>query len=395
MNQKEKLGKVTAKGARFSRIGAMSTGSKIAMGLLALIVLVSILAPYVSPYGPDDIFDKWSAPSGEHLFGTDHVGRDIFARVLYGGRFSLMIGLCSTLIALFFGAIIGSIAAVVRKSFSEAIMRVMDIVMAVPGIAMAAVSVLVFGRTLSKSGNTFGLVVVIICSIAFVYIPQLSRIVRANVMAAYGEDYVRAVIVSGARAPWILTKHVMRNTAAPVLVFATVLVADATILEASLTFIGSGLQATTVATWGNVLSEASSNLSVLLGKWGTALFPGLFILITTLCLNVLSEGLTDAMASPRIRSRADVEADEAALEEVAGEGHGKDGELVTEKSIFESSYPEIRRPEVQEHVSLSERLNQLRDSELKRRDRLVYATPEQEPVCGDRRHHQSGRTRLR
>ena len=253
MNQKEKLNKVTAKGARFSRIGAMSLGSKIAMVILALIVLVSILAPQVSPYGPDEIFDKWSAPSGEHLFGTDHVGRDIFARVLYGGRFSLMIGLCSTLIALFFGAIIGSIAAVVRKSFSEAIMRVMDIVMAVPGIAMAAVSVLVFGRTLSKSGNTFGLVFVIICSIAFVYIPQLSRIVRANVMAAYGEDYVRAVIVSGARAPWILTKHVMRNTAAPVLVFATVLVADAIILEASLTFIGSGLQATTVATWGNVI----------------------------------------------------------------------------------------------------------------------------------------------
>ena len=270
----------------------MSTGSKIAMVILALIVLVSVLAPYVSPYGPDEIFDKWSAPSGEHLFGTDHVGRDIFARVLYGGRFSLMIGLCSTLIALFFGAIIGSIAAVVRKSFSEAIMRVMDIVMAVPGIAMAAVSVLVFGRTLSKSGNTFGLVFVIICSIA------------------YGEDYVRAVIVSGARAPWILTRHVMRNTAAPVLVFATVLVADAIILEASLTFIGSGLQATTVATWGNVLSEASSNLSVLLGKWWTAFFPGLFIMITVLCLNILSEGITDAMvaapasaavARPRVR----------------------------------------------------------------------------------------------
>ena len=189
-------------------------------------------------------------------------------------------------------------------------MRVMDIVMAVPGIAMAAVSVLVFGRTLSKSGNTFGLVVVIICSIAFVYIPQLSRIVRANVMAAYGEDYVRAVIVSGARAPWILTKHVMRNTAAPVLVFATVLVADAIILEASLTFIGSGLQATTVATWGNVLSEASSNLSVLLGKWWTAFFPGLFIMITVLCLNILSEGITDAMvAAPASAAVAQVDKD--------------------------------------------------------------------------------------
>ena len=351
MNQKEKLGKVTAKGARFSRIGAMSTGSKIAMGLLALIVLVSILAPQVSPYGPDEIFDKWSAPSGDHLFGTDHVGRDIFARVLYGGRFSLMIGLCSTLIALFFGAIIGSIAAVVRKSFSEAIMRVMDIVMAVPGIAMAAVSVLVFGRTLSKSGNTFGLVVVIICSIAFVYIPQLSRIVRANVMAAYGEDYVRAVIVSGARAPWILTKHVMRNTAAPVLVFATVLVADAIILEASLTFIGSGLQATTVATWGNVLSEASSNLSVLLGKWWTACFPGLFIMITVLCLNILSEGITDAMvAAPASAAVAQVD---------------KDTDREADKLLLDP-----RRAYAEQAESLQARLDDLESVEGKRTDRF-------------------------
>ena len=351
MNQKEKLGKVTAKGARFSRIGAMSTGSKIAMGLLALIVLVSILAPQVSPYGPDEIFDKWSAPSGDHLFGTDHVGRDIFARVLYGGRFSLMIGLCSTLIALFFGAIIGSIAAVVRKSFSEAIMRVMDIVMAVPGIAMAAVSVLVFGRTLSKSGNTFGLVVVIICSIAFVYIPQLSRIVRANVMAAYGEDYVRAVIVSGARAPWILTKHVMRNTAAPVLVFATVLVADAIILEASLTFIGSGLQATTVATWGNVLSEASSNLSVLLGKWWTAFFPGLFIMITVLCLNILSEGITDAMvAAPASAAVAQVD---------------KDTDREADRLLLDP-----RRAYAEQAESLQARLDDLESVEGKRTDRF-------------------------
>ena len=351
MNQKEKLGKVTAKGARFSRIGAMSTGSKIAMGLLALIVLVSILAPQVSPYGPDEIFDKWSAPSGEHLFGTDHVGRDIFARVLFGGRFSLLIGLCSTLIALFFGAIIGSIAAVVRKSFSEAIMRVMDIIMAVPGIAMAAVSVLVFGRTLSKSGNTFGLVIVIICSIAFVYIPQLSRIVRANVMAAYGEDYVRAVIVSGARAPWILTKHVMRNTAAPVLVFATVLVADAIILEASLTFIGSGLQATTVATWGNVLSEASSNLSVLLGKWWTAFFPGLFIMITVLCLNILSEGITDAMvAAPSSGAVAQVD---------------KDTDREADKLLLDP-----RRAYAEQAESLQARLDDLEAVEEKRTDRF-------------------------
>ena len=359
MNQKEKLNKVTAKGARFSRISAMSLGSKIAIGILALVVLLSVLSPFISPYGADQIFDKWSAPSGEHLFGTDHVGRDIFARVLYGGRFSLLIGLCSTLIALFFGAIIGSIAAVVRKSLSEAIMRLMDIIMAVPGIAMAAVSVLVFGRTLSKSGNTWGLVAVIICSIAFVYIPQLSRIVRANVIAAYGEDYVRAVIVSGARAPWILTKHVMRNTAAPVLVFATVLVADAIILEASLTFIGSGLQATTVATWGNVLSEASSNLSVLLGKWWTAFFPGLFIMITVLCLNIISEGITDAMvAAPASAAVAQVD---------------KDSDREADKLLLDP-----RRAYAEQAESLQARLDDLEVVEEKRTDRFeasFEATP--------------------
>ena len=351
MNQKEKLTRVTAKGARFSRIAAMSLGSKIAMVILALVVLVSILAPLISPYAPDDISDKWLSPSAAHLFGTDHVGRDILARVLYGGRFSLLIGLCSTIVALFFGAIIGSIAAVVRKSLSEAIMRVMDIVMAVPGIAMAAVSVLVFGRTLSKSGNTTGLVFVIICSIAFVYIPQLSRVVRANVMAAYGEDYVRAVIVSGARAPWILIKHVMRNTAAPVLVFATVLVADAIILEASLTFIGSGLQATTVATWGNVLSEASSNLSILGGKWWTAFFPGLFIMITVLCLNILSEGITDAMvAAPSSGAVAQVD---------------KDSDREADKLLLDP-----RRAYAEQAESLQARLDDLESVEEKRTDRF-------------------------
>ena len=351
MNQKEKLNKVTARGARFSRIGAMSLGSKIAMVILALIVLVSILAPFISPYGPGDISTKWQGPSAEHFFGTDHVGRDIFARVLYGGRYSLVIGLCSTLVALFFGAIIGSIAAVVRKSISETIMRILDIIMAVPGIAMAAVTVLVFGRTLTKSGNTAGLVVIIICSIAFVYIPQLSRIVRANVMAAYGEDYVRAVIVSGARAPWILTKHVMRNTAAPVLVFATVLVADAIILEASLTFIGSGLQATTVATWGNVLSEASTNRSVLQGMWWTATFPGLFIMTTVLCLNLLSEGITDAMvAAPSSAAVAQVD---------------NNSDREADKLLLDP-----RRAYAEQAESLQARLDDLESVEEKRTDRF-------------------------
>ena len=355
MNQKLKLDKVTRPGSRFTRISAMSLGSKISILVLALILLVSFLAPVISPYSPEEIFTKWEAPSAAHIFGTDHIGRDILARVLYGGRYSMMIGLFSMLIALLFGAIIGSIAAVVRKSLAELIMRILDVIMAVPGIAMAAVTVLVFGRTLQASGNAVGLVVVIIASIAFVYIPQLARIVRANVIAAYGEDYVRAVIVSGAKAPWILVKHVMRNTAAPVLVFATVLVADAIILEASLTFIGSGLPATMVPTWGNVLSEASSNLSVMLGKWWTAFFPGMIITATVLCLNILSEGITDAMvAAPKGPVVAQV---------------SSDSEREADRLLLDP-----RRAHAEQAESLQASLDALESIEEKRDDRFAPAS---------------------
>lgn len=360
MNQKAKLEKVTRKGVRFSRIGAMSIGAKISMVVLALIVLGSILAPFIAPYDPDALNEAWQAPSATHLFGTDHQGRDIFSRMLYGGQYSLFIGIASSIIALFFGAIIGSIAAVTRRSISETIMRILDIIMAVPGIAMAAVTVLVFGRALSQSGNKFGLVMVIVFSIAFVYIPQLARIVRANVMAAYGEDYVRAVIVSGARAPWILIKHVMRNTAAPVLVFATVLVADAIILEASLTFIGSGLNPTMVPTWGNILSEESSHLSVILGMWWTAVFPGAFIMITVLCLNILSEGITDAMvAAPSTAAVAQVD---------------KNSEREADRILLDP-----RRAYAEQAESLQQRLNDLEVVEGKRHDRFV-ATSKEAPL---------------
>lgn len=360
MNQKAKLEKVTRKGVRFSRIGAMSIGAKISMVVLALIVLGSILAPFIAPYNPDALNEAWQAPSAAHLFGTDHQGRDIFTRVLYGGQYSLFIGIASTIIALFFGAIIGSIAAVTRRAISETIMRILDIVMAVPGIAMAAVTVLVFGRTLSQSGNKFGLVMVIVFSIAFVYIPQLARIVRANVIAAYGEDYVRAVIVSGARAPWILIKHVMRNTAAPVLVFATVLVADAIILEASLTFIGSGLNPTMVPTWGNILSEESAHLSVLLGMWWTAVFPGAFIMLTVLCLNILSEGITDAMvAAPSTAAVAQVD---------------KNSDREADRILLDP-----RRAYAEQAESLQQRLDDLEVVEGKRHDRFV-ATSKEAPL---------------
>ena len=282
--QTAKLEEAASKGMKFGGFKNMRMSSKISLILLILVALTAILAPLIAPHDPLEIFTARQAPGNGFLFGTDDKGRDILSRMLYGGRYSLVIGFGATLFALFFGSIVGAIAAVARKSVSEVIMRVLDIIMSVPGIALAAVLVLILGNSVPA----------IIFSIGFMYTPQIARIVRANIVSEYGEDYVRAVIVSGAQAPWILIKHVLRNCIAPIMVFTVTLVADAIIFEASLTFIGAGITEPT-ATWGNILADARGG--VLAGRWWQALFPGIAIMVTCLALNILSEGLTDAMAA--------------------------------------------------------------------------------------------------
>lgn len=282
-NLAEKLSNVGG----LKRFRAMSLGAQISLVTIMIIALLAILAPLIAPYDPLKIEIAREAPSAAHIFGNDEKGRDILSRMIYGARYSLVIGLAATSFALVCGAVIGSIAAVSRKAVSEVIMRIMDIIMSFPGIALAAVFISVFGNSLP----------VIILAIGFLYIPQITRVVRANVMSEYGEDYVNAVVVCGAKAPWILVKHVARNCIAPVMVFTTVLVADAIVFEASLSFIQAGIGEPT-PTWGNILSDARNG--VLAGLWWQAMFPGLAIMITVLCLNVLSEGITDAMvASPK------------------------------------------------------------------------------------------------
>ena len=269
---------------RFRRWKAMSIGARISLVVLVAFVLAAVFAPLVSPHSPYEIFTARQAPDGQFLFGTDNKGRDVLSRMIYGARYSLTIGLCATAWALVAGSILGSIAAVSRKWVSEIIMRCMDVIMSFPGIALAAVFVVVFGNSLPS----------LIFAIGFLYIPQIARVVRANVVSEYGQDYVRAVVVSGARAPWILWKHVVRNCIAPVLVYTIVLVADAIVFEASLSFISAGIPEPD-PNWGNILADARAG--VLSGQWWQALFPGLAIMITVLCLNILSEGMTDAMAA--------------------------------------------------------------------------------------------------
>ncbi|MER5552414.1 dipeptide/oligopeptide/nickel ABC transporter permease/ATP-binding protein [Streptomyces sp. NPDC002793] len=264
---------------------ALPVTSRVALGVLVVVVLGAVLAPLLTQ-DPLTTGTPVQAPSGEHWFGTDRAGRDVFARVVHGSRYSLVIGLGATAVALIAGAVLGSLAATSRKLGDESVMRTLDIVMSFPPIALAAVLVAVFGTSIP----------VIIFTIAFVYTPSLARVVRANVLAQYGEDYVAAEKVIGARRGYIVLRHVAVNCMAPVMVFATVMVAEAIIFEASLSFIGAGVQDPDPS-WGSVLAYGRQIL--LAGGWWATFFPGLALLVTVLALNILSEGLTDASAAPR------------------------------------------------------------------------------------------------
>jgi len=261
----------------------------------------------VATHNPDALSTDTVGPSGAHWFGTDQSGRDIFSRLVYGTRWSLAIGLGATGLALVAGTLIGSFAATSRRWLDEVVMRLLDIIMAFPGIALAAVLVAVFGRGIP----------VLILAIGFLNMPSVARVVRANVLAQYGEDYVDAERIIGAKRWFILVRHVAVNCAAPVLVFATIMVADAIVFEASLSFIGVGIQPPNPS-WGSVLADGKD--LVLTGGWWATLFPGLMILVTVLALNVLAEGISDAWAAPsarRARAGAVAKAVEAAAENTA------------------------------------------------------------------------------
>ncbi|MBB1508325.1 dipeptide/oligopeptide/nickel ABC transporter permease/ATP-binding protein [Tessaracoccus sp. MC1756] len=367
--------KLAQPGLRFQSLKALPISSKIAIAVLVFMGLLALFAPLIAPYSPNAsglvpedmvvlqeitiegvgtqvIPDNSVPPNSTFLFGTDDAGRDILSRVIHGTRVSLLVGLAATGLALAVAAVLGSIAATAGKVVAEVLMRILDIIMSFPGIALAAVMVTALASRLP-------ILPVVIISIAFLYVPQLTRVVRANVLSQFGEDYVSASKVMGARTWWILIKHVARNCLAPIMVFATVLVADAIVFEASLSFIGTGITSVNAATWGNILSEGKALL--LSGHWWVTFFPGLFILVTTLSLNILSEGLTDALASPKIKVRVNVQAEEDAM---AG------------ASVADG----IAHSNATQRESLDARLGALMQAESARTDRLVLDNPDSEPL---------------
>ncbi|MFB8771388.1 dipeptide/oligopeptide/nickel ABC transporter permease/ATP-binding protein [Streptomyces broussonetiae] len=278
-------------GVRLRGWRRLPSPSKVAVCFLGVVVLVAVFAPLLAPYDPleqQPPADGTGHPSAAHWMGQDSLGRDILSRLMYGARWSLAIGLGATSLALVAGALIGAVAATSRKAVDETLMRCLDVVMAFPGIALAAVLVAVFG----------GGITVLICAIAFLFTPPVARVVRANILDQYGEDYVTAERVIGARTPHIVVRHVAVNCAAPVLVFCTVQVAEAVVFEASLSFIGAGVRPPDPS-WGSVIADGKN--MVLTGGWWATVFPGLLMLFTVLSLNVLAEGVSDAWAAPAAR----------------------------------------------------------------------------------------------
>ena len=332
------VNRLSAGGARFK---ALPLGSKIALAFLVIIAILAAFAPLIAPHDPLATGIPAQKPGAEHFFGTDRLGRDIYSRLLYGAQASLIVGLGSVALALVLGGLLGALAATSAKWANETIMRIMDMVMAFPGIALAA-------ALLASLGNTLP---VIILSIAIIYTPQIARVVRANVLAQWGEDYVRAERVIGAGRFLILITHVVRNCAAPVLVFATVMVADAIILEASLSFLGAGIQ-DPAPSWGNVISYGR-NL-VLNGAWWATTFAGLVILLTVLALNILAEGMTDALVNTK------------------GSGANRGGSANAAAKAKPSMDPADAH-------RLREELDLLSVAETKRSDRLVLDTSNGEP----------------
>lgn len=299
-------------GTRSMSLSRLGIPSRIALVFVAVLILVAIAGQWITPHDPTrtGLDAVGTGPNGSYWFGLDASGRDILSRLIVGTRRSLEVGFGAAAFALIAGSVLGAIAATSRKVIDELIMRLLDVVMAFPAIALAAVLVVAYGKDKLS---------VLIFAIGFVFMPSIARVVRANVLSQYGEDYVAAEQVIGARRFHILRRHVMRNCAAPVLVFATVMVADSIIFEASLSFIGGGLPGQAAqSSWGSVIAYGQQILQA--GGWWATFFPGVLILITVLSLNVLSEGISDAWAAPASRATASAKSAAAVAEPAVGDG---------------------------------------------------------------------------
>ena len=238
---------------------------------------------------------RLQAPSREHPFGTDTIGRDILARTIYGGQISILIGLIAMLVELFIGVSIGAVAGYFGGKTDSLLMRLTEAVLVVPQIFLLLVMAKYFAQSIPNInflGRTFsGSVLVIIAVIGVTSWPYLARIVRAQFLSIKENDFILAARATGTPTRDIIIRHILPNSIAPIIVSATLSVAAAITLEAYISFLGLGVRPPT-ATWGNMLEGAYNYIE---SAWWLWFFPGLLIALIVLAINFLGDGLRDAL----------------------------------------------------------------------------------------------------
>ena len=270
---------------RRSRFAVMLASDRKAMaGVIILTILIgaAVFATLVAPHDPNNMdFEFLEPPSLAHPLGTDDLGRDLLSRIIYGTQTSLFVGVSTVAIALFFGVALGVAAGYFGGWTDTIIMRYIDLQWAFPNFIIAVYLVAVFGTGLFN----------VIVAISLAFVDDFARIARSMILSIREEQYVAAARTLGASDMRIMVRHILPNAMAPIIVQATVSISYAILGEASLSFLGLGVQAST-PTWGLILADARSFVS---RAWWLGVFPGVAIMLTVLAINFLGDGLRDAL----------------------------------------------------------------------------------------------------
>ncbi|HEV7717913.1 MAG TPA: ABC transporter permease [Arsenicitalea sp.] len=254
--------------------------------ILVLIIAASLLAPVISPYAPAklSVASRLHGPGAQHLFGTDDLGRDVFTRVIYSGRTSLLVGFAVVIVSSILGVLLGLTAGYFRRADAP-ISRLVDAMMAFPDILLAIALVAALGPSAIN----------VIIALGIVYAPRLARVVRASTLVIRELPYVEAARALGVPTPVILVRHVLRNVTSPLLVQATFIFASSILAEAALSFLGVGISPD-IPTWGTMISVGRQYLDQ--APW-IMWFPGAAIIITVLSMQLVGDGLRDLL-DPRL-----------------------------------------------------------------------------------------------
>lgn len=268
--------------------------------VLLIIAVIAIGANFFAPADPNAIDEAhWSgyplAPGiAGHLLGTDENGRDLLARLMFGARISLLVALCTVVLEVVIGTILGALAGYYGGVLDYAVMRLTDVVLSIPLLPMLLVLTAIVAATSNKAALGFGTIVLIIGLLSW---PPVARLVRAEFLQLREREFAEAARAIGCTDLRVMSRHLLPNAAAPIIVQATLSIADVIITESTLSFLGFGIQPPT-ASWGNMLANAESNMTI--APWA-AICPGVCILLTVLAVNYLGDGLRDALdphASP-------------------------------------------------------------------------------------------------